>query len=163
MIAKNRFIGLALIAALVAGCGDDNGEETSGLNAEACEHMQGGPPVAVTATPTAAGAPAIANDHQRYDVTLVPVTGGNGGAVTFAAAEATDYVFFLDAAVPLTIRDPSGATVTPEETVQGIAECTEVKSRILVPLTVGTHTLQLGPATGTIVRIVAEEAAAHAH
>jgi hypothetical protein len=159
MTRRNAVLALALAAVFGSGCGSsDDPEPQPTVNEEACEHMQLGPSAARTATASAAGAPAISNDHVRYDVTLVPVTGGNGGVVTFAAAEATDYVLFLDANVPVAVTGPTGVAITPEEVLQSIPECTDVRTRVLVPLTVGTHQIQFGPTAGGIVRVVVEEA-----
>src|SRR5687767_9944608 len=110
------------------------------VNDEGCEHMTEGPAMAVTAVATGDG-PLVADDHRRYDVTLVPVTGGNGGRVRFAAAAAGDFIFFLDKAVPFSIQDSSGGAVAIEESLTSIAECTEVRARHTAELLVGTSHL----------------------
>ena len=144
------------VALAFSACGSE--DDPPSIDAEGCEHLQEGPAVPVTATAAATGAPAISNDHQRYDVTLTDVAGGKGGAVSFAAAEATDYVFFLSAGVPVRFRSAAGAEVAPESSVASSSECAEIKARIVVPLTVGTYTLELGPTPETLVGIVVEEA-----
>lgn len=131
------------------------------LDDEACEHLAGGPAVAVTAAATGDG-PLIGEEHTRYDVALVPVTGGNGGAVRFASAEAGDHVFFLGAGVPLAVVDGSGQTVTPEETRTTGLACAEQKARVVVPLGVGTYHLRFGPTTESEVRVVVEREGGHA-
>ncbi|HVG57065.1 MAG TPA: hypothetical protein VNA24_00820 [Hyalangium sp.] len=147
------FSAVLLSAALVMGCGND--EETA--DTEGCEHLQSGPATAVTATANTTGAPAVSNDHRRYDITLTDVTGGKGGSVSFASAEAVDYVLFTSADVPVTVKDSSGMTVAPEESVKSSSTCTEVKGRHTIPLAVGTYTLTFGPTTATTVSLVIEE------
>jgi hypothetical protein len=155
----SRWIVTAAIgSALALGCSEP-GEE--GADAEGCEHLKEGPAVAVTATAGGEGAPAIDDDHRRYDVALVAVTGGMGGFVTYASPMATDYVFFLGTDVPLQLINAASAPVTPEESATSSPVCTEIKGRYLVPLEVGTYALRLGPTTETSVSIVVE-AAAHA-
>jgi hypothetical protein len=151
---------MILGAALLAGCG--SGTAAPGVDEGGCEHLQQGPAVAVTATATDAGAPAVAADHQRYDVTLAAVTGGNGGVVTFAA-DAGDHVFFFSESVEVTFATVAGAVVTPEEDATSSAVCTEIRRRYVVPLEVGTYALTFTPSAATAVSVVVEEAGAHAH
>lgn len=159
---KNLLSALFLSTALlVVGCGDDADEATSG-DEEGCEHLQEGPAVNVTAVATGAG-PAVSNDHKRYDIALVDVAGGKGGAVTFAVAEATDYILFTGAAVPVKVTNGSGATVEFEESTTSSELCTDIKGRHVVPLTVGTHTLTFGPSTLSSVSLVIEEGGDHDH
>jgi hypothetical protein len=149
------FSAVLLSAALIMGCGND--EETA--DTEGCEHLKEGPATSVTATASTTGAPAVSNDHRRYDISLTDVTGGKGGSVSFAVAEATDYVLFTSADVPVAVKDSGGMTVTPEESVKSSSTCTEVKGRHTVPLSVGTYTLTFGPTTATTVSLVIEESA----
>ncbi|RKH41600.1 hypothetical protein [Corallococcus sicarius] len=159
---KNLLSALFLSTALlVVGCGDDADEATSG-DEEGCEHLQEGPAVNVTAVATGAG-PAVSNDHKRYDIALVDVAGGKGGAVTFAVAEATDYILFTGASVPVKVTNGSGATVEFEESTTSSELCTDIKGRHVVPLTVGTHTLTFGPSTLSSVSLVIEEGGEHDH
>jgi hypothetical protein len=134
----------ALAAVLLGslGCGDDPSEEEN-PNAEACEHIEAADTaIGLTAAATAsASAPEIRADHTRYDVTTVPVAGGKGGYVTFAAAEAGDYIFFTGTPVQLTVRNPAGADVAAESSAASIPECTQVKGRHVYPLQVGTHVI----------------------
>jgi hypothetical protein len=132
-------------------------------DAEGCEHLREGPAVTVAATATADAAPSIAADHQRYDVTLVAVTGGMGGFVRYAPGEAADYLFFLSAGVPVEFLDATSAPVAPEESASSSTACAEIKGRHLVPLEVGTSALRLGPTSQTSVSIVVEEAAHPPH
>lgn len=146
----------ALLALSLTACSDDP-EATADV--EACEHLEGNTGTAVTASTSAAGAPAVGNDHKRYDIDLVDVAGGKGGAVSFAVAEATDYILFLDAAVPVAVTGAGGTPVAHEEAATSSAECAAVKGRHVYPLAVGTYTLTFGPATATRVGLVIEEAA----
>ncbi len=155
---KMKLIGAVLLSSLLfAGCGD---EET--VDAEGCEHLQEGPSSPITATATATGAPAVKDDHRRYDITLVDVEGGKGGSVSFAAAEATDFILFTSADVPVSIQNASGQAVSPEASVKNSSECTEIKGRHTIPLEVGTYTISFGPTTQSSVSIVIE-AADHDH
>lgn len=152
---RMKLLPVALLStALFVGCGGD--EESA--DTEGCEHLQEGPAAPITATASSTGAPAVSNDHRRYDITLTDVTGGKGGSVSFAASEGTDYVFFTSADVPVTVKNGSGATVTAEESVKSSSTCTEVKGRHTFPLSVGTYTLTFGPTTATSVSLVIEEA-----
>src|SRR5687768_13799878 len=101
---SKRMISSLFLMALttIGGCGGDDGGEES-IDVEGCEHLQEGPEVPVTATVDQTDPPAVADDHMRYDVTLVAVTGGNGGFVEFAADEEGDFVFFFDANVAIHI------------------------------------------------------------
>lgn len=159
---KKLLAALLMSTALLAtACGDDEEEEES-ADVEGCEHLQEGPAVALTATTTGTP-PAVGNDHRRYDVTLVDGTGGKTGSVSFAAAEATDYVFFTNVDVPLVIRNSSGTVVDVEEHTTSSAECADIKGRFVVPLTVGTHTLTFGPTSTATVSLVIEESSHEGH
>ncbi|EAU62707.1 hypothetical protein STIAU_7222 [Stigmatella aurantiaca DW4/3-1] len=110
----------------------------------------------ITAAATSAGAPAVSNDHKRYDISLVDATGGKGGSVTFAASEEGDYLFFVSEDVPLTIRTANGVAVEPEAVAKSSTECSEIKGRYTVELGVGTHVLTFGPTSKTSLSFVAE-------
>ncbi|HYH94681.1 hypothetical protein [Hyalangium sp.] len=153
------FSAVLLSTALLVGCGD---EETADV--EGCEHLQGGPASSINATAATAGAPEVKADHRRYDITLVDVTGGKGGTVSFASAEEAHYVLFTSADVPVAIKDGSGTTVALEESVKTSSECTEIKGRHTVELAVGTYSITFGPTSATSVSVVMEEdAGAHDH
>ncbi|MFY0568840.1 hypothetical protein ACN28E_34150 [Archangium lansingense] len=154
---KKLLSACLLSSALLAGCG-----ETNEADVEGCEHLQEGPNSAVTATASASGAPAVSNDHKRYDITLPAGSGGNVGSVSFAVAEASDYVFFLGSNVPLKVTNASGQEVEFEESATKSDQCTEVKGRYVAPLQVGTHTLTFGPTSESSVSLVIEETA-HDH
>jgi hypothetical protein len=150
---KKLLSACLLSSALLAGCGGEKNE----ADVEACEHLQEGPAAPVTATASASGAPAVSNDHKRYDITLPAGTGGNVGSVSFAAAEATDYVFFTGSTVTLKVTSASGQEVTFEESATSSTECTNVKGRYVAPLQVGTYTLTFGPTSESSVSLVIEE------
>jgi hypothetical protein len=149
---RKLFAAVVLSAGLIFGCGED--EES--VDVEGCEHLQEGPATPVTATATATGAPAVKADHRRYDITLVDVTGGKGGSVTFAAAAEGDYVLFTNADVQVADTDANGQTVGIEASTKSSSECTEIKGRHTIPMKVGTHTLTFGPTPLTAVSVVIE-------
>lgn len=155
-----KHVVAVLAVTLLAACGGPPEKES--INAEACEHLKQGPSSAVTATTAAAGAPNVSEAHQRFDVTLVDVTGGKGGAVSYSSGAEGDLILFLSESVPLKVSDSAGADVAMEATVTSIAECDEVKARHTVPVAVGTYTLTFGPTTVSTVQLVAETEA-HAH
>ena len=154
---KNLFSACLLSTALLAGCGTVNEADVEG-----CEHLQEGPSSIVTATATASGAPAVENDHRRYDISLVDVTGGKGGFVSFGVDHEAEYILFTGADVPVVVRNAAGAMVSFEASVKSSPECTEVKGRHTVELPVGMYTLSFGPTTQSVVSLVIEEVA-HEH
>ena len=155
---KKLLSACLLSSALLAGCGGEKNE----ADIEGCEHLQEGPAASVTATAAASGAPAVSNDHKRYDISLPAGSGGNVGSVSFAAAEASDYVFFLGSNVALKVTSASGETVTFEESATRSAACTAIKGRYVAPLQVGTYTLTFGPTSESSASLVIEETA-HEH
>lgn len=171
MLLKNIALAVSLVLSSFALAACDGGAdpvplpEEENINAEGCEHLAEGPSAAVTAAATVeATAPAISNDHKRYDVALADDTNGEKvGVVTFAPGEAADFVFFLSADVPLAIEDAAGAAVAVEDKQTSIPECTEVKARHQVELDVGTYYLRFGPTAEASVNVVVEEAGGHEH
>ncbi|MCE9667213.1 hypothetical protein LY474_05235 [Myxococcus stipitatus] len=149
-------------ALLTAACGDDDETPEEGVDVEGCEHLREGPSVAVAATTTGTP-PAVDDNHRRYDIALVEGAAGHSGAVTFAASEATDYVLYLSADVPVRITDASGAEVELEESAKGSESCSEIKGRHVVPLSVGTFTFTFGPTPTADVSLVIEEASHEGH
>jgi hypothetical protein len=147
------FSAVLLSSALLVACGEEENADS-----EACEHLKEGPASSITASASGTGAPAVSNDHRRYDIALVDVTGGKGGSVTFAAAEGADYILFTGADVPVVVKNSSGATVSPEESVKTSSACTEIKGRHTIPMSVGTYTLTFGPTAATSVSLIVEEA-----
>jgi hypothetical protein len=152
---KQLCIALPLLAVCAACPGEPN------VDQEGCEHLKEGPATAVTALASGEG-PLVADDHHRYDVSLVAITGGNGGRVRFASDEQGDFIIFLNQGVPLKVLDSSGAEVAIEASATSSTACTDIRGRHVVPLGVGTYTLSLGPTTQTSVGIVIEHAA-HEH
>jgi hypothetical protein len=153
---KKLLSACLLSSALLAGCGGEKNE----TDVEGCEHLQEGPSAAVNASASATGTlPAVSNDHKRYDITLPAGSGGNVGSVSFAAADATDYVFFLGSGVTLKVTNASGEAVTFEESAAKSDECTQVKGRYVAPLQVGSYTLTFGPTSDSSVSLVIEETA----
>ena len=142
---------LVAVAVAVAGCGDEKPEEEN-PNAEACEHMEMGPVVVITAAAMSSGtAPMIANNHKRYDVTTVPVSGSKGGFVTFAPTAAGDYIFFTGQPVTLLVESAAnGGDVAATSSAGSITECTLVKGRNVYPLEVATYVVGI---TGVVDRV----------
>lgn len=132
------------------------------VDEEGCEHLQSGPSTEVTAVSEGDG-PLVADDHQRYDITLVPLTGGNGGSVRFAADEDGEFIVYLDEDVPLAVTDGSGNPVAAEESSSSSETCTEVRGRIVFDLTVGTYHLHFGPTQASEVGVVIEHGAHAEH
>lgn len=156
---KKLLSACLLSSALLTGCGESNEAD-----AEGCEHLAEGPEVAVTASTSTSGAPAVSNDHKRYDITLPAGSGGNGGSVSFAVSETQHYVFFLGADVPLKVTNSSGAEVAFESSATSSEACGEIKGRHVAELLVGTYTLTLGPTSqGSVSLVIEEEGAAHEH
>jgi hypothetical protein len=153
----NLFSACLLSTALLAGCGPVNETDMEG-----CEHLQEGPSSIVTASATASGAPDVDSNHRRYDISLVDVTGGKGGFVSFNVEHTADYVLFTGVDVPVVVRNDAGATVEFEASVKSSTECTDVKGRHTVPLAVGKYTLSFGPTMQGVVSLVIEEVA-HEH
>lgn len=146
---------LAVAALAMAACGAPPEEESP--DAEGCEHLENGPAVAVI--DSMGSPPKVGSDHRRHDI---PLTAGNPSAtVEFAVSEAGDYLFFLDRDVPLTIKQ-GGSAISFEETAKSSTECDVVAGRHLVPLEVGTATLEFGETTETSVGLVIEPFA-HGH
>ena len=154
-----RFI-IAALTSTLAACGAPPKEES--IDAESCEHLKEGPGVAVTASAAASGSPSVSEQHKRFDIALVDITGGKGGAVSYASSAEGDLIVFLSADVPLKVKNSAGADVAIEATATSVAECTEIKARHTIPVGVGTYTLNFGPTAATSVQLVAETEA-HAH
>jgi hypothetical protein len=143
-----RFSAALLSAALLAGCGGEN------VDTRPCEYLQEGPASSVTAAASAAGAPAVSADQRRYDISLIDVTGGKGGSVSFAVAEARDYTLFLNGEVPVNVTDASGQRIEVTVSGTGSSECSEIKRRHTFPLAAGMHGIAFGPTTASSVSLV---------
>jgi hypothetical protein len=157
-------LSLSALALFGAGCGDDDDpEQHEDPDVEACEHMQEGPPSAVMAAAAfSISAPAVRNDHQRYDLTLTDAAGSKSGFVTFAAAKAGEYIVYTSAPVKLSVKNAAMVEVAPESSATSIARCTEVKGKHVYDLAVGTYVIGVGPETSDKVSLVLE-ANEHAH
>ncbi|MFN3201282.1 MAG: hypothetical protein ACE366_22975 [Bradymonadia bacterium] len=142
--------------------GGEMGSESGALE-EACGHAQNGPFSDTTAADTAEGAPDVAIEHTRVDISLVDVEGGKGGFVTFASAEAAEISFFLTNDVPMTVVDASAAPLSPESSVTEIAACGEIAVMHTFDLDVGTYTFFFGPTDATTLGFLFEEAGGHDH
>jgi hypothetical protein len=148
-------------AASVAPAASPTPHHTNEAEQEACEHLPGGPAVAVTGTLAATGAPEVKADHNRYDVTLVAGQGGNTGTVRFNSPEAVEWSFFLNKNVPFQVRDAAGVALPIIETKTSSTYCGDIKAGHIVLLGVGPVTVQFGPTTETSVGLVIEESHPH--
>ena len=154
---RSTALWLALIgASALAGCGEDDHEHED-PDVEGCEHLTEGPFQAVTATAATTGAPAVADDHKAYTVTLPAGAGGNAGYVAFAVPAVNQYLFFTDQAVTATFTTSAGTPLTAQSSTSSAA-CTAIKGRHVVALDVGTVNLQLSSPTATTVNLVVEPA-----
>lgn len=142
----------------------------------ACEHLQDGPFVDVTATVDTTDAPDVSAEHTAFHVTLADAgaggSGGGGGStatrggyLSFAPDAEAHYVFFLGADVPFAVEDSSGGSVAIHESCDPAAcsdACADIRGRHVVELSVGTYYLSFGPTSETEVALVREEEG-HAH
>ncbi len=149
-----KWMGGAVAAVSVAmtGCGHD---EAHDAETELCEHLQGGASRAVTATAEAEGAPGIADDHTRYEVSLPEVNGQREGHVTFAVDHGGEYLFGLSRDVPVELRPAAGgdAVALTKSTPDVCEELAAVHS---AELGVGTYVLRFGPTGEQAVDVVVE-------
>ena len=153
-----RIVCLPLIL-ILGSCGaedahPDEHAEGESLVDEAREHAASGPYLDVTAAADATDAPSAKQPHHLVRVALVPVEGGNGGTVAYAAEEAGDFAIFTTADVPLSVTSAAGDPVDSQ--VDPLDDCTEVVARHTVALSVGTFHLTLGPTSDSSVGLVIE-------
>jgi hypothetical protein len=141
-----------LSTTLLLGCG-----HLPAADVEGCEHLQDGPSSMVTASASSSEAPAVRNDHRRYDIALVATTGGKGGSVRFAAPKAADYVLFLGSNVPVAVTDAAGTLVSFKASATSSKVCSEVKGRHEVSLKNEMYILTFGPTSESSVSLVIEE------
>ena len=145
-------IAFVSVVSLVAACGSSD-EET--VDDEGCEHLTQGPYTQVGAgVEKLATAPAVAADYYAYSISL---PAGVPGYVTFQADAAVDHVFFLDQSLPLKVYTSSGTEEPIASSATQSDACPEIKGRHDVALTVGTHILELGPSSVSLVNLVIEE------
>lgn len=134
------------------------GTEPDAHEAEACEHMEEGPGVAVTANLVTMSRERarVEDDHKRYDVGLVQNAGQYEGYVIFENAEAGAYEFFLNKDVPFKLMQ-AGKEITPTGTATQVGGCPEViKKLVEADLAVGQVELHFGPTTESTVGLVFE-------
>jgi len=136
--------------------------EVDGVEVEACEHLAEGPAAPVVAAAAgAAGAPAVSDDHTRYDITLSAAEGGASGVVEFASEAAGEHSFFFNAEVGLQVTGPDGAVLTADHTHTSSTLCSDIKLWAVYDLDVGTYALQLTtPEPGTVALVIE---AGHGH
>jgi hypothetical protein len=166
MIVDHARIALLCLAATslaaLGACGDDHAHghthADESVAEELCEHMADGPAQALTAVATqdSTDGPTISDDHVRYDITLIAVDGGNGGAVTFAAGAAGHHAIALGADIELQAFDAAGVEIAPHHRNTGSAICEEVAADLGFELAVGTTTFVFGPTEATEVSVVIE-------
>ena len=134
-----------------------------GVEAEACEHLAEGPAVPVAAAAvSAAGAPAVSDDHTRYDITLSAAEGGASGVVEFASEAAGEHSFFFNAEVGLQVTGPDGTVLTADHTHTSSTLCSDIKLWAVYDLDVGTSALQLTTPQPGPVALVIEAGHGHA-
>jgi hypothetical protein len=151
---------LVTLVTLVA-CSDEHAHEDPDV--EACEHLTGGPFLAVTARMMTDTAPAIDDDHRAYTVTLPAAAIGFSGFVSFAASELGYYGVYLDQGATAGFSTSAGTAITPVESGTSSAACTEIMGRYMVPLEVGTTFILLSSPTVSTVNVVIEHHAEHEH
>ncbi len=157
------------------GCGDahdhdddDHDHDHGGVEDEGCDHMEGGPNVAITAA-AAASATTIPDGtagHIRIDVTLVGDGDAKGGVVRYTADEAGDFYLFLSKDVPVTITDPgAGLSVAAEATHGPVDACpTIITKHYGFELEAKPYLITFGPTSEASVSYVIEAAHGdHAH
>lgn len=161
MMMIHKALPLAFSSLLLFACTPGGGDPDHGPEAEACEHLEEGPAESVTAGADFSSAPDIREEHTRFDVTLIDQGGQNGGSVTYAAAKAGDYLFFLSENVPVAFYDSDGNEVAIEATEEGSEVCDLIAKSHLVKLAVGTFEVRFGPTDVSEVRLVVEMAGEH--
>ena len=148
-----------LTSSCAASAGGEPGDSATDLEAELCAHLASGPASDTLGAPRGGALADVSAPHRRYDVTLRPTAGGQGGAVALQSSAATGLVIGLSQAIPLAVFDAQDAAI-PVTPSAGSSRCPEMlKSRVTVEVGVGTYALELGPAADTAVSLVIEEAA----
>lgn len=185
-MSKLNYALAPLVALTFAACGgEDNHEENHAnheenhanhednnhanhehgdVDEEACAHMANGPNTSVAAVADIGGALEDATaEHTRVDVTLaMDFEGQNGGYVRYEAAEAGDFVFFVDSDVAIALYDDADAEVPFEETGVMVDTCAEVAVKHVAELEAGaSYKIELGPTDATEVRLVIEHGGEH--
>jgi hypothetical protein len=153
-----RTTSIALTLPLIlVGCGDDHdndhSEEVPPLE-DACEHMEDGPFEPTTAVADGSVDGAMLTTHTRWNIDLIAVDGGNGGSVSFAPAEAGEFLFALASDVPMMVFDATGAEVVLETPPADAGECSLATTVHAVDTAVGTYTVSFGPTDAAAVSVV---------
>ncbi len=156
-LTLGALFGLSLLTA----CGDSEEvkptEETvDEALAEACEHMDEGPFVDVTAgAATDAELEDVALEHTAVRIALPATDDGFGGLVDFASDEEGEVALFFSSAVNLEAFDATGQSIEIEpHSVEG--GCDEVTTAFHVDMAVGTTTLMISSTTDATVTLVHE-------
>lgn len=148
--------GIGLVVVFAAGC--DEHEHGAEPGDDACEHLEGGPVVPVTAG-TSESAPLLASSHTRYDIAL-----GAERTVKVPIGEAAEYYFFFASTVSLVVKDADGAVVVAEAAGSSDEHCDLVGAWFTYDLGVGTYTLEVtAPGEATGAQLVYFEAGGHEH
>lgn len=134
-------IAISFTLAATACDAHDHGHESPAV--DACGHFANGPAAPLTASPDAGTAPLAPELHTRYDVTLVDVGGSNGGFVSFAVSEASEYNVFLGADVTAELALVASGVITPEAEGTTDADCAAVARWYTWDLAIGTYVLEL--------------------
>ncbi|MFT4704153.1 MAG: hypothetical protein ACI81R_001849 [Bradymonadia bacterium] len=154
-------LAVAAFAALATtGCADDESAHGETPQEEACEHFEDGPFASAVASEATSDLADVTIEHTSVNVALSQTTEGPYvGNVSFAAEDATEYLFMFDADVPVMIFDRDGNEVVIEASESGQSYCDALAMIHRVDLLVGTYTLSFGPTDVAAFNMVHEEAA----
>lgn len=148
---KRLFTILALVTA--AACG---GNTDTDLEAAFCAGLEAPAARTLTATADASGAPD-ATDAARVDITLGGAADAYSGFVKYVPDEVGFFAFGLTEDVGVVVRDSAGNEVPIASSVTGATSCTALAVRYTVALELDTYTLEIGPASGRTIGLIAEE------
>jgi hypothetical protein len=166
-----RLLSLA-IALLTSACSDSEttppDDTELSPDADACEHLEGGPFADVTAGAAIADSGVVNESHTVYTIALIDDGMGSfSGIVSFEMDEAAELLLYTDVAIPLAIEDSRGDAVALEESCSsGVCspDCDAVGGRHVVDIAfVGTYYLTLGPTQAAELRLVHFESEGHDH
>jgi hypothetical protein len=140
---------IAVVAVVVAGC--------TSPSAEACRIAQEGPSNAVSASLTAdESAGDVSAERTRHDVTLVALTGGNGGSLQLDS-EGGRHIIYQTKTITLAVKDAAGTDVVMTSVEE--QECAEVVSSNDGVLPAGQLFINLGPSPESDVSLIVLAAA----
>jgi hypothetical protein len=124
------------------------------LGKDACEHLNEGPIVAVTAADAdTSAAPALDKTHTRYDIAL-PGTGARDRFVRLTIAKTAEYSLYGTTAMTIDVLDDGRKMVTAATQPTAAIGCDLAKGRTVLPLSVGTYYLKLKANAETATRLV---------